>query len=57
MMFAVIKAAGAKGVKKVQDVMRLPMIDSASNVDPAVTARLRKRLDAFKKEQHGRTGT
>lgn len=46
-MFAVVKAAGAKGVKRVQDIMRLPVIDKVT-VDSAVTARLKKRLAEFK---------
>ena len=52
-MFSVVKAAGAKGVKKVQDIMRLPVIDKVA-VDQAVYSRFRKRLDEMK---HGRTST
>jgi hypothetical protein len=51
LMFAIAKSVGAKNIRKVQDIMKLPLIDDTGGKE--VRSRLIERLKEFRKENGG----
>lgn len=47
-MFAVVKAGGSKKIRKVTDILEIPILDH-KDVKPQVRQSLLKRLEEFKK--------